>query len=83
MQAVNTLFVKVVAQPFGRDFMLLCSFEEKVTQRTAINFESLTNVTQNMIDNAIIDMLVRNNASDFVDVTHISVQKMLVKAFAQ
>lgn len=81
MQSANTLFVRVVPQSHNRGYILLCGFESSVTQRTAVQYETLGGITRIMLANAIAAMQQKHKAIAVSDVTSSNIVKKLEKMF--
>ena len=82
MSAQNTLYYKVVAQKQRNTYMLLVAFTQQVVQRNAVQFVTLCNITQYMLQHAVAQMQQAHNAASVTDVTTSSVAKQLQRLFA-
>lgn len=82
MKPQNTLFVRVVAQARNRGYMLLCSFDDTVVQRTAIQYVTLGNITRELLDACIGKLKQTHNAEGVMDVTSPGLQRKLEQMFA-
>jgi len=79
----STLFVRVVPQDKDRGYMLLAGYDEKVIQRTAIQYTTLNDPTRASLNAAIARLKASNSAADVRDVTSPDIVKKLAKMFGE
>ena len=79
----STLFVRVVPQDKDRGYMLLAGYDDKVVQRTAIQYTTLGDPTRASLDAAIARMKASNSAAEVRDVTSPNIVKKLQKLFGE
>ena len=83
MKAVGTLFVRVVPQDRGDDYMVLVGYDKPVVQRSAISYSTLNAPTRAGFDTVI--NTIRNNyrVDDIRDTTASNIVRKLLKAFGE
>ncbi len=79
----STLYVRVVPQDRGRDYVLLAGYEPGVVMKTAAQYTTLNSPTRDSVNAAIERMKNVLSAKDVKDVTAPAIQKQLAKLFGE
>lgn len=82
MQA-SKLFVRVIPADRDRGYMLLAGYEPNITQRTCLQYATLSNPTRSGLNASIERMRLANNAAEVQDVTAPAIAKRLAKMFGE
>lgn len=78
----STLYIRIVPQDRGRDYVLLASFDPVVIQRTAAEYSTLTSPTRASI-NAAIARLEQRYSAEIKDVTAPAIINQLARLFGE
>ena len=83
MQNNAIMFYKLAAQRTKNAYFLLVSFDSNISQRTAMQYVTLCNINENMLNNAVQQLASQHKASSVRDVSSDGVCKALNKLFAK
>ena len=73
------IYCRIVSADKDRGYVMLFSWIRPVVQRTCHLLSTLTNVTQEQIDNLKAETLIKTSASEIIDVTEPSILKKIQK----
>ena len=83
MQSNNTMYYKVAAQRVKNAYFVLVSFDSKITQRNCVQYITLCNINETMLQEAVATLQAQCKASAVEDVTSDGTFKQLAKLFAK